>query len=53
MPKTAKNLNNCFSTSNWSQKPHKNFLLPKLKKILKIKLSIRVRNFVALNETLI
>ncbi len=55
VPKTSKILKNRYRivTNKWSQKlqEKKNFL-PKLIKILKIRLSIRVRNFAVPNEPL-
>ncbi len=51
--KKRKNFKIAIDTNKWSQKLHeKTIFWPNLKKILKIRLSIRVRNFAAPNEPL-
>ena len=53
VPKASKVLKNCYWNNKCSQKLHEKNFLPKLKKILlKIILSICVRNFAASNEPL-
>ncbi len=54
VPKTSKILKIAKDTNKWSQKLHekKIFLPPQKKILLKIRLSIRIRNFAAPNEPL-